>query len=106
MSTATLESVTTQPATPELKKDWRFYSGMGALVLAGILPLFSLALPALGLPTAWTAALVAVFIAGGPEVLMLVAAALMGKETMHYFLAMAKRKFLQVVAWKPAARNP
>jgi hypothetical protein len=90
-------------AGPDLKKDWRFYSGMAALILAGVLPLFSMLVPLLGLPTAWAVTLVACFIGGGPEVLLLVAAALLGKETVHHFLTATKNWAFRVLSIRPAA---
>src|SRR5262245_64089846 len=70
---------------PTLKRNWRFYAGMTALVLAVILPLGALIVPMLGLPLAQSALLVGVLVAGGPEVLCIAAIALLGKETFHYF---------------------
>lgn len=94
-----------EPSGPQLKKDWRFYSGMSALGLACVLPLFGLAVPWLGLPTAWSVALTAGLVAGGPEVLLLIAAAILGKETMHYFLSAAKRWLVDLVSFKPVAKG-
>jgi hypothetical protein len=45
-----------------------------------------------------------VLVAGGPEVLILVAAALLGKDTLHYFIYRAKRLFWDVVLIKPVSR--
>ena len=92
-------------SAPELKKDWRFCSGMAALGLACVMPLFGLAVPWLGLSTAWTVALTAAFIGGGPEVLLLLAAVLLGKETMHYFLVAAKCWLVELVSFKPVAKR-
>ena len=78
---------------------------MAALGLACVLPLFGLAVPWLGLPTAWTVALTVAFIGGGPEVLLLLAAALLGKETIYYFLTAAKRWLIELVSFKPVARR-
>jgi hypothetical protein len=88
------EVETAPAANPKLNKNWRFYSGITALVLAAVAPLGSLLVPFLGLPTAWAVTVAAGCIAGLPEVLLLAAAALLGKETMHYFLAAAKNWFL------------
>ena len=102
-SIAATEGPESAVAKPELKKDWRFYSGTAVVVLAGVLPVFSLGVPLLGLPTAWAVTLVAGLIGGGPEVLLLVAAALLGKDTMHYFLGAAKNWCLRILAPRPAA---
>jgi len=89
---------------PELQKDWRFYTGLAALVLSLILPLFALAVPLLGLPTSISAVVVGGLFAGGPEALTLLAAALLGKETLAYFLAKAKRALRDVVLIRPVSK--
>jgi hypothetical protein len=52
----------------------------------------------------WKATLAGVFLAGGPEVLTLAATALLGKETLHYFLAKAKRKLFEAIMAKPVSK--
>ena len=42
----------TAPQPPELKRDWRFYAGLTALVLSVVMPLLALVVPFLGLPVA------------------------------------------------------
>jgi hypothetical protein len=74
-----------------LKKDWRFYTGIAALVLALVLPLLGLAVPLLGLPTAVSAVLIGGLVAGGPEVMLVLAAAFLGKETLHVFFFQTMR---------------
>ena len=86
---------------PVLQKDWRFYTGLTALALALVLPLLAFAVPFLGLSTAVSAALVGGLIAGGPEVMFLLAAALLGKNVLHYYLSRLKQLF-----WKPAVVKP
>jgi hypothetical protein len=102
--TAQLEGAQPETSAPKLKKDWQYYSGMTALVMACVLPLLSLAIPCFGLPTRWSVALAATLIAGGPEVLLVIAAVLLGKETVHYFLSAAKRWVFRVLWLEPAAR--
>jgi hypothetical protein len=89
---------------PVLKKDWRFYAGMTALGLALVLPLLGLAVPLLGLPAAVSAVLVGGLVAGGPEVLMVLAAALLGKETLHAFLHQAKRALGRALLVTPVSK--
>jgi hypothetical protein len=89
---------------PLLRKDWRFYTGMAALLLALVLPLFGLAVPWLGLPTAVSAVLIGGLVAGGPEVLMVMAAALLGKETLHVFLYQAKRALGRALLVSPVSK--
>jgi hypothetical protein len=69
---------------------WRFYGGMAALALSCVLLLFAVAVPWLGLPVAHSAVLAGALVAGGPEVLCLLAIALLGKETFNYFTHKAK----------------
>jgi hypothetical protein len=89
---------------PTLKRDWRFYTGMTALVLAVILPLGSVAVPLLGLSMTQSALLVGVMVAGGPEVLCILAIALLGKETFQYLAHRAKLAFRRAVVDKPASK--
>src|SRR5262245_42731610 len=89
---------------PTLKRDWRFYAGMTALVLAVILPLGAFIVPMLGLPLAQSALLVGVLVAGGPEVLCVAAIALLGKETFQYLAHHAKLAFRRAVVERPASK--
>jgi hypothetical protein len=93
-----------EASRPALKKNWRFWTGMTALVLAGVMPLLALLVPLLGLSVGASAGLMGVLVAGGPEVLMLAAAALLGKDTLHYFIARAKRLFWAVVTVRPVSK--
>jgi len=88
-----------------LKKDWRFYAGMAALLLALGLPLLGFAVPLFGLPTAVSAVLIGGLVAGGPEVLMVLAAALLGKETLHAFLYLAKRALGRALLVTPVSKR-
>jgi hypothetical protein len=87
-----------------LKRDWRFYSGIAALVLAVLMPLGAVIVPALGLPTAQSAVLVGALVAGGPEVLCILAVALLGKETFQYLTHMAKNAFRHALVDTPASK--
>jgi hypothetical protein len=89
---------------PTLKRDWRFYAGMTALVLAVVLPLGAFIVPMLGLPLAQSALLVGVLVAGGPEVLCIAAIALLGKETFQYLAHHAKLAFRRAVVDRPASK--
>lgn len=93
----------TPAAPPPLTKDWRFHAGLLALVLSLVLPLLALAVPLLGLSTGASAALIGGLVAGGPEVLILLAAALLGKETLHYFTHRIKQTIWQA-ALMPASQ--
>jgi hypothetical protein len=91
------------PPPPALKRDWRFYSGVTAIVLAVVMPLCAFLVPMLGLPTAQSAVLVGVLVAGGPEVLCILAVALLGKDTFQYFTHQAKRVFRRALLDAPAS---
>jgi hypothetical protein len=103
MSAPEMSAVEAKP--PELKRDWRFYSGTAALALAVIMPLGSFVVPVLGLPTAQSAVLVGVLVAGGPEVLCILAVALLGKETFQYFTHVAKSALRRTVIDRPASKG-
>lgn len=90
---------------PTLKRDWRFYAGMTALVLAVTLPLGAFIVPMLGLPLAQSALLVGILVAGGPEVLCIAAIALLGKETFQYLAHHAKLAFRRAVIDRPASKT-
>ena len=59
--------------------------GSTAMALAVIMPLSALVVPVLGLSTTQSALLAGVLLAGGPEVLCILAVALLGKEAFLYF---------------------
>ena len=98
------DKTTDAARAPTLKRDWRFYAGMTALVLAVILPLGAFIVPLLGLPLAQSALLVGVLVAGGPEVLCIAAIALLGKETFQYLAHHAKLAFRRAVIDRPASK--
>jgi hypothetical protein len=94
-----------EPKPPTLKKDWRFYTGIGALALSCVLPLLAVAVPWLGLPTAHSVVLAGALVAGGPEVLCLVAVALLGKQTFQYLTHMTKRVLRRTFVDRPVSRT-
>ncbi|MGA7487540.1 MAG: transporter suffix domain-containing protein [Xanthobacteraceae bacterium] len=89
---------------PELKRDWRFYTGVAAMILSVIMPLGAAVVPALGLSTAHSALVVGALLAGGPEVLCILAVALLGKQTFQYFAQMAKSAIRRAVLDEPASK--
>jgi hypothetical protein len=89
---------------PTLKRDWRFYSGMTALVLSVVVPLGALVVPFLGLSMAQSALVVGALLAGAPEVLCILAVALLGKETFQYFAHRAKGALRRAVFDQPASK--
>ena len=92
-------------APPALKKDWRFYAGLVAMAAAIILPLAAIFVPLLGLSTAHSAVLVGILVAGGPEVLCILAIVPLGKDTFNYFAHLAKTAVRRAVVETPASRT-
>ncbi|MCI0666407.1 MAG: transporter suffix domain-containing protein [Acidobacteria bacterium] len=90
---------------PVLRKDWRFYTGIAALILSIIMPVFALLVPLLGLSLAKSAVIVGILVAGAPEVMALIAIALLGKESFQYFVYLAKKAFREAVIVKPASKE-
>src|SRR5262245_35748969 len=88
---------------PVLKRDWRFYSGMTALVLSVLVPLGAIVVPFLGLSPAESALVAGALLAGAPEVLCILAVALLGKETFQYFVHRAKG-VLRAILERPASK--
>lgn len=76
---------------PVLKKDWRFCTGMAALILSLVMPLFVVFVPLLGLPVAQSALIAGLLIVGGPEVAGLIGIALLGRNAFQYFSYRAKK---------------
>ena len=66
-------------------KDWKFYTGLSFFVFSIIMPVFALLIPFLHLSPGVSAALIALTIAGGPEIALILAAIFWGKETLNYF---------------------
>ncbi len=95
----------TAPSAPILNRDWRFYSGMAALVLSLIMPLFAVLVPFLGLSVAESAIIVGFLIAGAPEIVGLIGIALLGRNAFQYFAYQIKRALRQVVFAKRVSKT-
>ncbi|MFI8280892.1 hypothetical protein ACIGBH_39645 [Streptomyces sp. NPDC085929] len=97
-------SDTPENQPPTQKRGWALYVGLTALGLAVLLPLMALAIPFLGLPPAVSTALVTGFIVGAPEILILIAASLLGKKAVHYFTNRLKRSVSNAAIGTPASK--
>lgn len=78
------------------QKDWKFYIGISCLVMSCILPLLGLIVPFLHLSLAVSSIIIGILTIGGPEILILLAVAFLGKETLTFIkqkvFAFFKRK--------------
>ena len=73
---------------PETKRDWRYYVGLFMFVLSLILPLLALVIvPLLGLSPGLSAILFGLSVAGGPDVILVGAAAMLGKENLEFLFS-------------------
>lgn len=75
----------------KINKDWRFYLGILVFALAWVLPVFCPLVLFLGLSSSQTTFITGALIVGGPEVLMILAVALLGKETLNYYTSKIKK---------------
>jgi hypothetical protein len=71
----------------------RVRAGWIVLIVALALPALALGVPFLGLSATSSTLLITALVAGGPEVLLLVAAALLGREAFDAILGRVKRWF-------------
>lgn len=84
----------------ETKRGWRYYVGLILFVLSLILPLLALVIvPLLGVSPGISTLLYGLSIAGGPDLLLVAAAALMGKENLTYLLSKLGGWFKNLVKW-------
>jgi hypothetical protein len=81
-------------AAPEAKSKTRLYIGIIILILSLTMPIWGSAIvAAMGLPPAISTVLIGLSIAGGPDLLLVAAAAVMGKESLNYILGQIGRWF-------------
>jgi hypothetical protein len=98
------ESSAPEAEPPALEKNWRYYAGLTALALALVLPLFSFAVPLLGLPAGTSTLIAGALVAGGPDVLGVLAVLLLGKSAVRYFAARTKQAILRAVLAERVSR--
>lgn len=76
-----------EDSAPEAKSKSRLYIGIIILILALAMPIWgSILVSLLGFSPGISAILIGLSIAGGPDLLLVIAAAVMGKESMNYIL--------------------
>jgi len=92
----------TEPASTA---NWRLVAGVSVLGLAMVLPLAALFVPLLGLPVAQSALIGGALVAGAPEVLMLLAVALLGRQNFDRIVGAAKRFFFTTFFSTPVSRR-
>jgi hypothetical protein len=92
-------------AQPESASNWRLKAGIAVLVLAMALPLSALFVPLLDLPMTQSALLGGGLVAGAPEVLMLLAAALLGRQNFDRIVGAAKKFFVTTFFAAPVSRQ-
>jgi len=95
------ENTSLKPTTP----GWRFKFGVYLLVLGAICPLFTPLVAMTGLSTEWKAALSGLLLVGIPEIFLLVAIAVMGKDGYNYIKAKVFAFFKRHVVPKLVSRT-
>lgn len=98
------QTVSDEAYQPVIKKDWRYYLGLTCLGLALVMPLFGLVVLPLDLPAGIKAAVMGAMALGGPEMALVVAAALLGKETLKVFTGRILSAIGRLVSSRPASR--
>ena len=78
------------PASPPRPSGLRYHAGWVFFILSFVLPLCGLLVPLMGLDKATTALLTGGLLVGGPELAIVIAVALWGKETFNYFMGQTK----------------
>jgi hypothetical protein len=85
---------------------WRYWLGISILGLSLALPLVALiVLPLLGPPEGVNAALFALSVAGGPDALLIVAAAVMGRENLDRVLGRLAGWIKRAMRWDQVGRT-
>ncbi len=86
------------------QNNWRFVAGVSALALSVVFPLSALLVPLLGLSPGKATLISGFLLAGAPEVFILLAVALLGKENFDRIVSSAKGLFFTTFFQKPVSR--
>lgn len=89
---------------PKRPGDWRFIGGITALVLSVIFPLCAFFVPLMGLSPGESTVISGFLLAGAPEILILLAVALLGKENFDRIISSVKGFFFATFFQKPASK--
>ncbi len=96
----------TEPSTPpKTRKSLRYRLGMLCLAVSFISPLLALGVPLLGLGKTASATLVGALLVGGPEVFLILGAALAGQEAREAIKSKVRALFGRKTPGRPAGRG-
>jgi hypothetical protein len=85
---------------------WRYWLGLALVILSLILPILALILlPILGFPPDVNAVVLGLSVAGGPDLLLVAAAAVMGKENLERLTAKLGPWFRRLLRWDSVTRR-
>ena len=89
---------------PNQPKTWRFVAGVAALALSVVFPLSAFLVPFMGLSSGQATVISGFLLAGAPEILILLAVALLGKENFDRIISSVKGCFIATFFQKPASK--
>lgn len=90
---------------PDSPTNWRFVAGTSVLILSCALPFSAFLVPLLDLSVAQSAMIGGVLVAGAPEVLVLLAIALLGRKNFDLTVGTAKKFFFTTFFSSPVSRE-
>lgn len=97
--------MSTNPTEVKLQKNWKYYTGIICFILAFFLPLLGFLVPKLGLSPGANATIITILTVGGPEVMMILAAILVGKKTFQLIKAKIFSLFRRKAPLKPIGKT-
>ena len=99
-------SASAEDAADTAGSRWRYWLGLGLLILSLILPILALIfLPLFGFPKSVNAVVFGLSLAGGPDLLLVAAAAVMGKENLQRVLARVGPWLRRLLRWDSVTRR-
>jgi hypothetical protein len=89
-----------------LKKDWQYYLGILIFIVANLLPIIALiVVPILGTDHAISTVLYSISIVGGPEILLVVSAAILGKDNIEKLLSYLGKWLANLISWDNVSKT-